>query len=173
MPSDKGGLDIEESSLEKSGNNICWRLRAHHFSAGPSQKDVLCRVYFRCVYLRPYYTMRWVCVLVTGTENAIEKDPNASLKHSHWLYYTGFCSRFACVLLAVGHGGSLWVKTRDKVQNVSETTYSVIRHFFVPLTCFFLKLFQADGILYRILNYYCYKNCYYFNYCYKNYIFKM
>ena len=31
-----------------------------------------------------------------------------------------FCSRFARV-------GSRWVKTRDKVQNMSETTHSVIR----------------------------------------------
>ena len=41
-------------------------------------------------------------ILVMGTENAIEKDPNASLKHSPWLYSTGFCSLFARVGLALG-----------------------------------------------------------------------
>ena len=91
--------------------------------------------------LRPYYTMRWVYVLVTGTENAIEKEPNASLKHSHWLYYTSFCSHFARVGLRFAHVGSCfarvesrWVKMRDKVQNASETTHSVIRPLLVCLS---------------------------------------
>ena len=63
--------------------------------------------------LRPYYTMHWICVLVTGTENAIEKEPNAS----HIGYIT---LAFARILLAFC---SRWVKTRDKVQNASETTH--------------------------------------------------
>ena len=58
--------------------------------------------------------MHWVCILVTGTENAIEKEANAS---RFWLHFgrvlVAFCLR--------------WVKTRDKVQNASETTHSVIR----------------------------------------------
>ena len=28
------------------------------------------------VMLRLYYTMRWVCVFVTGRENVIEREPN-------------------------------------------------------------------------------------------------
>ena len=54
-------------------------------------------------------------------------EHSASLKHSHWLYYTGLCLRFACVLFVLGCVGLRWVKTLDKVQNTSETTHRVIR----------------------------------------------
>ena len=62
-----------------------------------------------------------------GHRKPIEKEPSASLKHSHWQYYTGLGLRFVCVLLVLGCVRSRWVKTRDKVQNASETTHSVIR----------------------------------------------
>ena len=72
------------------------------------------------VTLRPYYTMRWVYVLVTGTEYAIEKEPNASLKHrigyitlAFACVLLAFCSLFARVLLALGRVllalGRIWV----------------------------------------------------------------
>ena len=54
-----------------------------------------------------------------------------------------FCSRFARVGLHLARVGSHLVKMRDKVQNVSETKYSVI----MPLFSFSHHHYSKGGIL--------------------------
>ena len=63
-----------------------------------------------CLSLRPYYTMRWVCVLVRGTANAIEKEPNASCIGYITLAFACVGSRFARVGLRFARVGSRFAR---------------------------------------------------------------